>query len=530
MKRDKRQLFTFLILLGLLFFFAFVLKSVESAGSASGDGSGITTWWKALWYLVVTLTTVGYGDFVPQTFWGKAIGALFLICSVGLFSWIIGLVVSLINGDFLPCLRLKQLRNKRWYLFSDDGPRSSLLTEKLSDEDSDAMIILCQSKADVGQQFHQKGKHQILYVPMEYEECLELRTQGLDQVFLFLLGDDGWDNYLSAKSAAEKGCRVYCRTNARPDETPKGITLFSDTEAIGRLFWLEHPLAPHEKEIVIIGGKRYGEPLLEKGLLNNIFSPDQHLIYHVFGDFAHFKGLHERLKNVMKVDGEGADGDSLWFYEESWENRPDLLEKADHIVICADSDDEGLELYWALKTYYPVQGNVYVRLSRMVEEPGMVVFGSDEELYEPENVMNHTLVSLGIRVNELYRTKYGGKTWYELSEFHRQSSIASADHLAVKASILLGKMLRGRLTQEESRKAFEVYRQTADRDHDLYRSIEHMRWNRFHTMYNWRYDEKRDNAMRRHTLLLPYDKLSLRDQEKDDDAWLLLDEYAKGNL
>ena len=521
MKRENKRLIIVLAFLAVLVISAFILQNVEE---------GISSPQEALWYLVVTLTTVGYGDLVPQSLPGRLIGAFFLIGSVGLLSWIIGLAVSFINGNFLPGLRLRILRRKRWYLFSDDGPRSSLLADRLSEEDSDTAIILCGSDASIDQQFSQKGKHQILYVPMDYKECLSERPGHRDGICLFLLGEDGWDNYLSAKSAAASGCKVYARSGARPDERPEGVTLFSDSDAAGRMFWLDHPLEPQEKELVIIGGKRYGEPLLEKGLLNNVFSPDQSISYHVFGDFAHFKGLHSRLKEIMSVDGEGAAGDSLRFHKEPWENCPDLLEGADRIILCADSDDEDLELYWALRTYYPLRGKVFVRLSRMVEEPGMIVFGSDEELYEPETVMSNTLVSLGIRVNELYRSRYGGKKWEELSEFHRQSSIASADHLSVKASILLGRAIRGRLTQEDSRRAFEVYKETAAKDHDRYRAIEHMRWMRFHTIYNWRYSEVRDNPLRRHNLLLPYEELALSEQEKDDDAWLLLGEYGSGNM
>ena len=521
MKRDKKRLIILIVFLAVLFISAFILQSVEE---------GIGSWQEALWYLVVTLTTVGYGDLVPQSLPGRLIGVFFLIGSVGLLSWIISLAVSLLNGNFIHVLRLKRFIKKRWYLFSMDDPRCRLLADRLSEEDSDAAIILCRSEAQAVRQMQQKGDHRILYVPMSYEECLALRQQNRDGVFLFLLGEDGWDNYLRAKSAAAEGCRAYARSSARPDETPKGITLFSDTEAVGRLFWMEHPLEPHEKEIVIIGGRRYGEPLLEKGLLNNVFVPDQRISYHVFGDFTRFKDLHGCLRTVMNVDGEGAGGDSLWFRRESWETCPDLLEQADRIILCPDPDDEGFDLYWTLRTYYPVSGKIFVRLFQAVEEPGMIVFGSDEDLYEPENVMNNTLVSLGIRVNELYRTKYGGKTWEELSEFHRQSSIASADHLAVKASILLKETIRRRLSREDSRRAFEVYRKTAAQDHDLYRSIEHMRWMRFHTIYNWKFSEKRDNALRRHNLILPYEELTLRDQEKDDDAWLLLGEFGSGNM
>ena len=59
---------------------------------------------------------------------------------------------------------------------------------------------------------------------------------------------------------------------------------------------------------------------------------------------------------------------------------------------------------------------------------------------------------------------------------------------------------------------------------DTCRRIEHMRWNRFHLLNNWQYAETRNNAMRQHPLIRPFDSLSEFDREKDDYAWNLLEE------
>ncbi|MEO1227202.1 MAG: cyclic nucleotide-gated ion channel, partial [Pseudomonadota bacterium] len=40
----------------------------------------------ALWWGIITLTTVGYGDIVPVTDLGRALGALFMFLGVGLFA------------------------------------------------------------------------------------------------------------------------------------------------------------------------------------------------------------------------------------------------------------------------------------------------------------------------------------------------------------------------------------------------------------------------------------------------------------
>ena len=69
------------------------------------EGSNITTLPEAFWYSVVTLTTVGYGDFYPVTTVGKVLGLLFLLGSVG----VIGYLISQLTGQFNQYVERKRL-------------------------------------------------------------------------------------------------------------------------------------------------------------------------------------------------------------------------------------------------------------------------------------------------------------------------------------------------------------------------------------------------------------------------------------
>ena len=73
------------ISLGLYFGLLFLLVYVESASSASG----IKTVFDALWYSIVTLTTVGYGDISPVTPWGKLVSIIFIISSLGVLGYLV---------------------------------------------------------------------------------------------------------------------------------------------------------------------------------------------------------------------------------------------------------------------------------------------------------------------------------------------------------------------------------------------------------------------------------------------------------
>jgi voltage-gated potassium channel len=73
-------------------FIAVLLKLEEGA-----PFSKINTLQDAMWYLVETLTTVGYGDALPVTYWGKMIGFIFLLSSLGVYGFIIGQITNVMS-------------------------------------------------------------------------------------------------------------------------------------------------------------------------------------------------------------------------------------------------------------------------------------------------------------------------------------------------------------------------------------------------------------------------------------------------
>jgi voltage-gated potassium channel len=59
--------------------------------------SRLNNWQDAIWFLVETLTTVGYGDALPVTYWGKMIGFVFLLSSLGVYGFIIGQIANFMS-------------------------------------------------------------------------------------------------------------------------------------------------------------------------------------------------------------------------------------------------------------------------------------------------------------------------------------------------------------------------------------------------------------------------------------------------
>ena len=81
----RRAIATILIVFSVFAVLISILLRLEG----NVPGSKINTLQDAMWYLMETLTTVGYGDALPVTYWGKMIGFIFLFSSFGVYGFII---------------------------------------------------------------------------------------------------------------------------------------------------------------------------------------------------------------------------------------------------------------------------------------------------------------------------------------------------------------------------------------------------------------------------------------------------------
>ena len=85
--RAGSTLFTLLLLIFLVIEFgAMIIVTVESESA----NANITTAADAIWYIYVTITTVGYGDQYPVTNVGRGIGMVIMAIGVGLFGTLTG--------------------------------------------------------------------------------------------------------------------------------------------------------------------------------------------------------------------------------------------------------------------------------------------------------------------------------------------------------------------------------------------------------------------------------------------------------
>lgn len=74
-----------------------LLFVISSAERAHPDGT-IRTFVDALWYSLITLTTIGYGDLYPVTALGKLVSLTLVIGSIGVIGFFIGEISNKINA------------------------------------------------------------------------------------------------------------------------------------------------------------------------------------------------------------------------------------------------------------------------------------------------------------------------------------------------------------------------------------------------------------------------------------------------
>jgi len=99
-----------LLLLGILVleFGSLWMLALEQAA----PDANITTASDAIWYVVVTISTVGYGDQFPVTTGGRILGAGVIVVGVGIFGTFTGYLANLFLAPALPAEEVEVLETR----------------------------------------------------------------------------------------------------------------------------------------------------------------------------------------------------------------------------------------------------------------------------------------------------------------------------------------------------------------------------------------------------------------------------------
>lgn len=522
MKRRKR---IFLYMTAILMLFYTGLVTLLYFSEYTSNSATIHTFGDAFWYSLVTLTTVGYGDLTPVTTMGHVIGVVFLFMSAGMMVTLFGAAVSFVTSEGLPFLMLRFQRKKNWYYFADYGAEANTLAANIYKEDTDAVIIYGE-KRDEQMEF---PDYPCLFISASPARIVACKKNIGSRCKVFLMKENDIGENSRAIDLHKLPVDVYARTTNGDDHLSGNINFFHSYDCCARQYWRSRALCSYENTIVLIGFGNYGRFILERAIMTNIISVDQHVAYHIFGDAEEFLAMHDHLHEMFSIGEESQTTDSLIFHDGLWENCHGLLERADRIIICPDDEPEGWNIFWRLHRYYKIHGQVHLHSNR--KAPGVAYFGTNEEIYTPNQIMRTALNKAAIMINEIFcrSVSYPTLSWDELDDFHRESKITAADHLLMKIRILLEDEKITDFTADVAEKAYQKYCETkSDRSvQDRYRRLDHLRWLRFYTYYNWSYGPFRNDAERQHPMLCPYDELNEEQKRERDAAWEILGSFVQ---
>jgi voltage-gated potassium channel len=105
----------------LAFTAAVIVRIVDPAIGTFGD---------ALWWAVATVTTVGYGDVVPESTTGRIVGAALMLTGIGLIPLITSVVVSILVTQRTREAREAELDNLNKVLERLDELEQSVLAQR----------------------------------------------------------------------------------------------------------------------------------------------------------------------------------------------------------------------------------------------------------------------------------------------------------------------------------------------------------------------------------------------------------------
>ncbi|XP_066904342.1 potassium voltage-gated channel subfamily KQT member 1 isoform X2 [Halyomorpha halys] len=121
----RQELITTLYIgfLGLIFSSYFVYLAEKDAVGPDGKSGDFASYADALWWGVITVTTIGYGDAVPQTWMGKIVASCFSVFAISFFA----LPAGILGSGFA----LKVQQKQRQKHFNRQIPAAAMLIQCL---------------------------------------------------------------------------------------------------------------------------------------------------------------------------------------------------------------------------------------------------------------------------------------------------------------------------------------------------------------------------------------------------------------
>lgn len=316
---------------------------------------------------------------------------------------------------------------------------------------------------------------------------------------------------------------IWLKTETLPGILPAGrhLFMFSFDELAAQRYWKEYPLYEDaftmdgqplkEVHVSVISLGRQGNELLYAGVQMNAFDPDQKIIYHVLANGKEtetYAGAHDpdnlaALHIILEETG--------WNTEKgkkilSSSNRVILLETVHQAEIINDllSMYPRINLDVFTATRIPQEAFLPNRNGRFSGR--LRFFAKPKETDTVAEITGAAVLAEAKERNYRYVCAYGEKykdadeAWDALDDnFKRYSNIRTVlfDHMMAEC----------------------IHRYWQDMDEEKLKQklirLEHRSWMNYYLISNWHYGPVRNDAMRIHPDLVPFEELTQEEKDKD---------------
>ena len=290
-------------------------------------------------------------------------------------------------------------------------------------------------------------------------------------------------------------------------------------EIVARSYWVEHNLMQYfikdqkELQIAIVGFNSIAQKILEAAVLNNIYSLNQKITYHIWGDGTVFEAVHSDLdlKN----------SDRIIFHPEEWKKDIDLILKSDRVIFSVLPDLGSLMMLSDKCDKTEIHCyNLDENILKIINNPNIVSFGQNEKIITKENILLNDIYYYAKRLNFRYACLYEKakesdgdegveREWKKLDNFTKNSNICAASY----------HLIRQIITESMTHTDMELA------------EMEHIRWCRFHFLNHWKEGKtengKKDSINKIHPCLVPFEELKGEDRQKNIEAIEVLSELFK---
>jgi voltage-gated potassium channel len=126
------------LLIGVLIYGTFSEYFLESQAA----GSGIRTLSDSIWFIVQTITTVGYGDIWVVTFWGRINAMIIMFAGIGMLGFFTaGIASELIEYTLTRQSGKRRVKMKNHVVLCNWNPIAEEIVKEILDEDAELVIL-----------------------------------------------------------------------------------------------------------------------------------------------------------------------------------------------------------------------------------------------------------------------------------------------------------------------------------------------------------------------------------------------------